>query len=74
MFMFGALKKLGVNEEESPKLCGHCVINGELSRQRQLLSTQRIISKYYSKKPFFYKHLLVIFSNKDREKVNIDIT
>ena len=51
--MFGALKDLGVNEEESPKLCGHYVINGELSRQRQLLSTKRIIFKVLFKETFF---------------------
>lgn len=46
----------------------------ELPRQRQLLSTQQIISKYYWKKPFLSKHLLVIFCKKDCEKVYIDIT
>lgn len=46
----------------------------ELPQERQLLSTQQIISKYYWKKPFLSKHLLVIFCKKDCEKVYIDIT
>ena len=65
MSMFGALKDLGVNEEESPKLW-HYVINGALLTEAA--ANYATDFKVLLKKTFFFsKHLLDFFQERPRK-------